>query len=111
MLLILSFISYSILSTVVNNDLLIVTFEGGYAFLLNLFYPQNIYLHDSNIEISSLNELPTNIVNHQQQQQRENSNDTILSRPQVFIQNNGQMLEVSNDYLMTKLAWEFFVKK
>lgn len=95
------------MSSSINGDLLTVTFDGGYSFLLNLFFPQNVYLHETDVELSSL----TKPIGQSRQPEKISSNDPSLNRAQVFVQNNGQILEISNEYLLTKLSWEYFMRK
>lgn len=55
---------------------------------------------------------PSDSTNGQRTQVEQlNSTNTSFTRAQAFVQANGQILEISNDYLLTKLVWEYFMRK
>lgn len=98
---------FSVQSThlIENNETMIITFSKGNAVLLNLFKPQTMYLRDTSTQKSTTKTNSQINVNSSSEIERENNNEVLFAQP------SGKIIQIKENVLLVKSAWEFFIVK
>lgn len=93
----LSYFYFSVQTTCVYRDSLIVLFSDGNALLLNMLSPFSIYIRDKDDALAGQNLQESSGIQKMSQHLR------------MFIQPNGDIIEINNKQMCIKSAWEHFI--
>lgn len=102
---------YRIQSIFDNDNMLIISFTSGSFLLLNILSPHTIYVRNIIWQENQLLRNALNGVTASSSTKKDIHDIKQLNLNQLFPQPNGQMIDICDNYVMTKSIWEYFVEK